>query len=173
MKKTLSKLNLSLLSKYDKFSEANPNNWDIVSYLNTFYETNAALAFSKFFFPDFVEVRGCIILGFLYNKKIFEDWFKSYKGDIAGIECMCNLYELKDYFHINDDYDDDTIYWERIFALGHTLQRAWQINLKLLFPDRKFKVDLVDDRKMDMYYITIYSIPERKKREKKEKMMDI
>ena len=74
------------------------------------------------------------------------------------------MYELKDYFHINDNSDDDTVYWERLFALGRVMQRAWQINLKLLYPDRKFKVVLVDDREMDMYYITFFSISSKTNR---------
>lgn len=53
MKKNIFKLNISLLSDYDEFLNANPDNWNIVSYLNLKYDTNAALAFSKFFFPDF------------------------------------------------------------------------------------------------------------------------
>lgn len=156
------KLNLSLLEEYNANLEVNRGNWNIISYLNLKYDTNTALAFSKLFFPNFVEKKGCVVLDFLFDKKIFKDWFNEYKGNISGIEYMCNMYELKDYFHINDNYDDDDIYWERIFALGHALQRAWQINLKLLFPDRKFKVALVDDRKMDMYYITIFSVPDKK-----------
>ena len=164
MKKNIFKLNISLLSDYDEFLNANPDNWNIVSYLNLKYDTNAALAFSKFFFPDFVEKKGCVILDFLFDKNIFKDWFNSYKGDISRVEYMCNMYELKDYFHINDNSDDDTVYWERLFALGRVMQRAWQINLKLLYPDRKFKVVLVDDREMDMYYITFFSISSKTNR---------
>ena len=151
MKKNIFKLNISLLSDYDEFLNANPDNWNIVSYLNLKYDTNAALAFSKFFFPDFVEKKGCVILDFLFDKY------------------MCNMYELKDYFHINDNSDDDTVYWERLFALGRVMQRAWQINLKLLYPDRKFKVVLVDDREMDMYYITFFSISSKTNRAIKQK----
>lgn len=169
MKKGLLKLDVSLLSDYDEFLNANPNNWNIASYMNTFYDTNAALTFSKFFFPDFIEKKGCVVLDFLFDKKTFKDWFNEYKGDISSIEYMCNMYELKDYFHINDNYDDDTVYWERIFALGRIMQRAWQINLNLLFPDRKFKVVLVDDRKMDMYYITFFSISPKTNRAIKQK----
>lgn len=34
MKKNIFKLNISLLSDYDAFLNANPDNWNIVSYLN-------------------------------------------------------------------------------------------------------------------------------------------
>ena len=38
MKKNIFKLNISLLSDYDEFLNANPDNWNIVSYLNLKYD---------------------------------------------------------------------------------------------------------------------------------------
>jgi len=99
--KTLIDINTDLLRDYKEIKVLNPETWDIGEYLNLKYDMNAALAFSKLYFPDFIEKEGCIILGHRFNEEIFEQWQDHFKGDKRAIESMCNSYEVIDYFHNN------------------------------------------------------------------------
>lgn len=138
------------LSSYREFSEINAN-WNILSYLNYNYDINAAIAFSKLFFPDFKIVKDCIVLAFLYNEANFEDWYKEFDGSVPLTEKMSNLYELKDFFHINQEAVDS----DMILMFGNALKKIWEINLKQLFPARNFIVDLFDE--YNSQFITFYS----------------
>jgi len=64
---------------------------------------------------------------------------------------MCNLYELKDLFHINSS-DEST---NKTKELGKILKMSWEQNLKILFPNRSIVVNLIDEN--DNNYITINS----------------
>ena len=154
-KKSLLYINTNILYEYKEIEILNPNNWDITSYLNLKYDINAAIAFSKLYFPDFVEKDGCIILAFRYNEKIFKDWFDKFDGDIKAIESMCNSYDVMDYFHNNRPVDLSIDYYNQIIdEFAKILKRSWEINCQLLFPDKKIIVDVYDE--YDTTRITLY-----------------
>jgi hypothetical protein len=98
MEKRIFEINPDLLKDYNDIKNLNPNNWDISSYLNLKYDINAAIAFSKLYFPDFIEKENCIILGFRYNEAIFTEWYKHYKGEISEVERTCNRYDINGLF---------------------------------------------------------------------------
>jgi hypothetical protein len=152
--KTLINVDSSVLIDYDEYKSVNKD-WNITSYLNTFYDLNTAIAFSKFYFPDFIEVSGCIILACRYNEEIFMNWFKELKGDIVLIEKMCNLYELKDFFHINTSKYSEEEYDKSLNIFGVILKKSWEINLKSLYPNKTFHVQLFEEE--NSKFITIYS----------------
>jgi len=144
--KTLINFDKNLLREYSLWEKANENNWEITSYLNQFYDINAALAFTKLYFPDFIEERGCIILGFRYDEKTFNQWYEEFKGEIAPTETYCNLYDVADYFHINvAGYESEESYLEALEAFGNALKTSWELNCKVLFPEREMEVELVGD----------------------------
>lgn len=148
MNKTLVELDLSLLDSFSAFHDANKD-WNILSYLNYKYDMNAALAFSKFFFPDFTEVRGCVVISFLYNPETFESWFSELRGEVSEVEKMANLYEIKDFFHINTPKKID------LDAFGKILKKSWEINLNALYPQKKFHVKLFEE--YDSKFITFHT----------------
>jgi hypothetical protein len=157
MKKSTNKSSIinfseNILKEYSDFEKVN-DNWNILSYLNYNFDTNAAIAFSKLYFPDFVEYEDCIILSVLFNLETFNEWFEELNGNIKEVEKMCNLYEVKDFFHINrgDEIDEETL---KIFA--NLLSTAWAISLNKLYPSKRFKIDTFEE--YDSLYITIYQI---------------
>ena len=155
--KTLVKINVSTLVDYEKWKAANLENWDISKYLNQFYDINAALALSKLYFPDFIEVNGCVVLLQRYDEQIFNQWHREFNGVISLIEEKCNLYEVADLFHINEvEYPTSEIYNEVIAGLANALKISWELNLKHLFLDRQFKVHVYDE--YGSTYITIHSL---------------
>lgn len=154
--KTLINIDTSLITDYSLWENANKNNWNIASYLNQFYDVNTALAFSKFFFPDFLEKEGCIILSFRYDENSFKEWYKEFDGNIPSIERYCNIYDVADYFHINASINEtDDLYQKVIDELASVIKKSWEINCKILFPDRKMIVEIL--REYDVTRITLYS----------------
>ena len=154
--KTLLDINKNILIDYQDFDNVNEN-WNIGSYLNTFYDINSAIAFAKLYFPDFIEEKNCVILSLRYDKGIFEQWHKESKGNVSEIEKMCNLYELKDFFHINPiEFNSEEEYQKVIDVLGEVLKKSWDINLKLLYPNNQFKVVIFEE--YESKFITFYSL---------------
>lgn len=126
----------SLLKDYPLFHEANKDNWTILSYLNMNYSIDGALAFYKFFIPDFIFKKGCLILSFRYNETIFNSWYDEMKGEVSLVERMCNLYEIKDFFHIHETEK----VLEKCTYLGEFLKYIWQIHLDKQFGQEKYEV---------------------------------
>jgi hypothetical protein len=156
IKKNWFEINTDLLNGYKEIEVINPGNWDITSYLNLKYDINAALAFSKLYFPDFIEKNGCIILGFLFDEKIFNEWYEHFQGDITAVETMCNTYDIMDYFGLNQPVGQSLdIYNQVIDEFAKALKRSWEANCQLLFPDRSMTVDVYDE--YDTTRITLFS----------------
>ncbi len=145
-KKSLLNINLSVLKEYNDFESLNKENWDITSYLNLNYDMNAALAFSKLYFPDFIEKDGCILLAFRYNEQVFKDWFVHFEGNVKLIESICNSYEVMDYFInnrlVNESLED---YNKTLDEFAKALKNSWEINCQLLFPDKRIVVDIYEE----------------------------
>lgn len=137
---TLIDIELNILNEYSVWENANKGNWTICSYLNQFYDANAALAFTKFFFPTFIEKKGCVILDFRYDEMIFNQWYDQFEGDVSLVEKFCNLYDVADYFHINQSSTEKR---QNILIedLAKVLEKIWQLNCNLLFPNKKLIVE--------------------------------
>jgi len=150
---TLIDVKLNVLNEYSEWENANKGNWTICSYLNQFYDTNAALAFTKFFFPTFIEKKGCIIIDFRYDETIFNQWYDKFNGDISLVEKFCNLYDVADYFHINQVSTEQQEL--QIEELTKVLIKAWKVNCNLLFPDREMIVERFTE--YGETYIVVYS----------------
>ncbi len=149
-------LDKTLLQEYGAFEKVNLDNWNILSYLNMKYDLNSALAFSKLYFPDFVEINGCLILEFRFNPLVFEQWFTKYEGDVLKTEFMCNYYDLADFFHINSGDESNFELGRKDWELAKILQASWKITCKAVFPDKDIKVEIVEREGTPS--ITLYQI---------------
>lgn len=155
--KSLLNINKNILKEYKDIEVLNQDNWDISSYLNLKYDMNTALAFSKLYFPDFVEKNGCIILHFRYDEETFNQWYEHFGGEIPDIERMCNQYEIMDYFHNNRPNNESLDYYNQLIdEFSKALKRSWEINCQLLFPDKKIVVEVYDE--YDTTHITLFQV---------------
>jgi hypothetical protein len=155
--RSLLDIDTSLLKEYKQLENLNPGSWDIGEYLNLKYDINGAIAFSKLYFPDFIEYDGCVILGFRFNKLIFKQWYDKFNGNKSEVERMCNFYEIKDYFHLNQvSYSNEEEYNKALTAFAAILKSSWEINLRILYPSQSFQVDVFEE--YDTIRITLYSI---------------
>ena len=85
------------------------------------------------------------------------DWHKHFNGNTSEIERICNRYEVMDYFHLNRPIDESPeLYNMLIDEFAKVLKKSWEINCKLLFPNKKFVVDVFDE--YDSTRITLYTV---------------
>lgn len=145
-KLSLLNIDLNTLIEYKELETLNKKNWEISEYLNLKFDLNTALAFSKLYFPDFIEIEGCAILGFRFDEEVFYKWKEKYLNDNSEIERACNSYEVRDYFQNNngifltvEDYD------KSIIEFAKALKISWEINLKNLFPLKKYVVEVFEE----------------------------
>ncbi|URZ06592.1 hypothetical protein [Clostridium felsineum] len=58
-----------------------------------------------------------------------------------------NLYEVRDFFNMNTNYDDENIE-EQIEALGKTLKNFWSMSFEKQLPDKKIAIKLFEEDKI-------------------------
>ncbi|MBO8172807.1 MAG: hypothetical protein H0Z33_13085 [Bacillaceae bacterium] len=141
-----------LIKDYYEWKNANPGNFNWWSYINLKSDLQTALGFARFFYPDIVEIDGCIILKHRFSKKLYKEWKKECDSEKTCIEKMMNLYQLKDFFHLNTQ--DDGNLEDQVKALGDVLKLFWSMSLKDRFPDRVFNIKVFDDN--GNLFITIF-----------------
>lgn len=133
----------NLIKEYSRNKELNKilnqGSFNWWSYINMKSDLQTALAFVKFFCPEMIEIDNCLVLKDRYVPELFNDWQSEY-NDKKTTETMTNLYEIKDFFHINRNEDEDEE--KQYEVLGKALQYFWSRSFKEQFPDRIIKVNL-------------------------------
>lgn len=142
-----------ILQEYITWQKANPNNFTWWSYINIKADIKTALGFAKFFYPEVIEIENCIFIKDCFTFDKYNQWKEVCKNDKLALEKAMNSYEIKDFFHINTDYDDEYID-EQIQALGNVLKQFWTFSFKERFHDRDVVVDVIDYE--DSLYITVF-----------------
>lgn len=116
-------------------------------------DLETALGFAKFFYPEVIEIDGCFLLKDKYNEEIYKQWKQECKHDLVSIEKMMNLYEIKDFFHINTKFDENEN--EQLSALGEVLKLFWHMSFKQRFPEKNIKIDVFEEYGGELF-ITVY-----------------
>jgi hypothetical protein len=133
------RLDTSLLPVYQKYKKENEAwipDFDMWSYLNLRGDFDLAAAFTKLFWPDFVEVDGCVLLQRSYSPATFAQWMEKLGGDRREVESVMNHVHISDLF-LNPSRDVE--YSEALFEfLAHALMRGWKSALRDAFPDKHF-----------------------------------
>ncbi|BFH17522.1 hypothetical protein WJ0W_002069 [Paenibacillus melissococcoides] len=141
-----------VISEFKEFKNANSNNFSWWNYVNMKSDLQTALAFAKFYYPDIVEVQGYFLLKDKYQKDLLQKWIVECDGDKITVEKMMNLYELKDFFHINVNKDENEP--EQVVILGKILKLFWTMSFKHRFPDKNITVEIYEE--WDSLFITVY-----------------
>ncbi|WP_457920351.1 hypothetical protein [Lysinibacillus odysseyi] len=139
--------------EFMEFKDVNEGKFTWWSYVNMKSDIKTALGFAKFFYPDVLEVEGCFLLKDKFSEKHFEMWKKEYQGNNVNIEKMMNLYQVRDFFHINVEEDENLE--EQIQALGEVLKIFWSLSFKNRFPKRKIIVRVFEEEDGELF-ITVY-----------------
>ncbi len=94
-----------------------------------------AIAFSRLFWPRFVEHDGCILFeGFSVGS--FDGFLAQAKGNRASVESVMNHHHLLDLFY----HASDTATADQLSFLGSVLCDAWKTKLMSDFPNKHFEV---------------------------------
>lgn len=139
--------------EFMEFKDVNEGKFTWWSYVNMKSDIKTALGFAKFFYPDVLEVEGCFLLKDKFSEKHFEMWKKECKGNKFNIEKMMNLYQVRDFFHIN--VEEDGNFEEQIQALGEVLKIFWSLSFKNRFLKRKIIVRVFEEEDGELF-ITVY-----------------
>ncbi|MBE1555933.1 hypothetical protein [Sporosarcina limicola] len=140
------------IKEYIEYKRANPNNFSWRSYVNIKADIQTALAFAKFYYPEIIEVENYFLLKDNYSEKLLKKWDDECQGDKCSVEKMMNLYELKDYFHINVNEDENNS--AQIQVLGDILKLFWSMSFKQRFPSRNISVEVYEE--WDSLFITVF-----------------
>jgi hypothetical protein len=99
-------------------------------------DLDLAAAFTKLFWPDFIEVDGCILLKIAYSPESFQSWVEQYHGDTRRVEAMMNHIHISDLF-LNPPRDVD--FPDQLFEyLANALVFGWKQALQAAYPDKQF-----------------------------------
>lgn len=132
-------LNAELLPTFMESKRENESwipDFDIWDYLSLSANADLAAAFFKLFWPDFVEIDGCIILGHNYSVEGFARWLKHYHGDKAKVEAMVNHVHILDLFPSSPKEDEHKEELHEFLARAFTL--SWKAALRAAFPGKRF-----------------------------------
>jgi hypothetical protein len=141
-----------IVQEYGLWLKANPDNFTWWSYINMKADIKTALGLAKFFYPEIVEIDECIFIKDSFTYENYNQWKKVCNNNKIDLEKSMNSYEIKDFFHINTDYEDKYIN-EQIQALGNVLKKFWTLSFKERFPHRNIVVEIIEDESL---YITVY-----------------
>jgi len=132
-------LDPSLLPIFQRYKQENEHwipDFDLWSYLNLRADIDLAAAFSKLFWPDFVEIDGCVLLALHYERDNFEHWKEHFDGNRSATEAMINHVHIHDLF-VNSasrvEYPAELKQY-----LGKVLLICWRHALEDAFPSRHF-----------------------------------
>ena len=62
----------NLISEFIKWRNANPKNFSWWNYVNLKSDLQTALGFAKLYYPEIVEVDGCILLKDKFSEELYE-----------------------------------------------------------------------------------------------------
>jgi hypothetical protein len=120
-----------------KANWGNPN-LSIWDYINNQGNPELAVAFSKLFWPDFVEVRGCVLLAEHFKPTDFENWRRHFKEDRRQIEAAINEVHIYDLF---TNSPPEEVAFQVYEYLAQVLQKSWNCALRDAYPSRAFEFD--------------------------------
>ncbi len=133
-------LNTDEMSDFQQWKKVNGDDFSIWDYLSGVASIEMALAFTKLFWPDFVEHDGGIFLAEAFNQEIYEQWKAELGDDIAAIERVMN------HQHINDLLSGaENVGIDNLFALGQVIKQMWENRLKSCYPAQDFQVSCNQD----------------------------
>lgn len=133
-------LQVDQLKDYQQWKKVNDENFSLWDYLFGVANVEIALAFTKLFWPDFVEHEGGLFLSEAFNPEIYERWKETLGDNPRAIEQAMN------HIHIDDILPgSEHIAPENLFYLGKKLAEMWSSRLEKLYPGKEFKVSCQRD----------------------------
>jgi hypothetical protein len=105
-------------------------------FLDTKADFELAAAFSKLFWPDFIEVDGCVLLAEHYDRTSFQAWVEELNGEPQTLEAVINETHVYDLFNNSVGRTPAPAIFE---WLGQVLLKTWACCLRECFPSKRFE----------------------------------
>jgi hypothetical protein len=124
------------------YAEEEPTNFNALDYVYAFGSPLQALMYSKLFWPEFIEIEDMVFL----KDRIEDDRsavlkvLEQYEGNRPKTEQDFNLLEIPSNIFgkkMGETTEEEDRY------LAEILVEMWQCRLRMLFPNRSFKVELL------------------------------
>lgn len=137
-------LDKSLLPFYQEWKtnqDPEPRAEGVLDYLYFESDHEMAAAFSKLFWPDFVEVEGCVFLAERFPKLSMsaEEFSRKMQENPRSIEFTVNYLNIP-YIFFNDGRNNLEFFSPELFVyMAQVLLVCWKHALQEAFPDRKFE----------------------------------
>jgi hypothetical protein len=109
---------------------------DVDSWLGCKGDFQLAIAFSRLFWPEFVEHEGCVLFAG-FSPAAYRDFLAACKGDRAAVESVMNHQHILDLFY----HAAQTATAAQIVYLGKVLKDILTVKLRADFPRRTFTVE--------------------------------
>ncbi|WP_406131654.1 hypothetical protein [Streptomyces sp. NBC_00989] len=112
---------------------------DYLDYVKGHGDLGMMVAFSRIFWPRFIEVEGCVLWDRAYEESNFKAWRESLSGDIRKIEATLNrlrVWQIVD----SDDVEED---WRAQDFFAACVAKTWGAALSAEFPHRNFDVRVI------------------------------
>ncbi|GAA2445434.1 hypothetical protein [Agromyces soli] len=113
---------------------------DEVSYLATHLEVTSAALFAKLMTPEFVAVRGCVLVKDRFSPERFEEWMTTAHGSTVVVERALNRLYLWDVFETASEAEE-----RALVRLAERMAVSWKLHAMNQFPDREFEAEVTDD----------------------------
>jgi len=108
----------------------------IWNYLGMRADIDLAAAFTRLFWPDLIEVDGCVILRENYSPDNFAEWMEHFEGDRGEVESMLNHVHMYDLFL---NAPQNVKYPEQLYEyMAKVLLFGWKQVLQATFPGKRF-----------------------------------
>lgn len=128
---------LPQLSEWVTGDEA--DGYHIQGFMSAHVTVAEAAALADLYWPNFVEYRDCVFLGFKFDRKSVDEWYVRLQGDVRAIESVVNHVHLWDYFVITLQSE-----YEALPALAESIATMWRAAARTAFPDRELEVAMSD-----------------------------
>jgi hypothetical protein len=126
---------------------------DLDAWLDCMGNFQLAIAFSRLFWPEFVEHDGCVLFAG-FSLDTYHGFLTACNGDRAGVEAVMNHRHVLDLFH----HAAPTATAAQLIYLGKVFNEILKVKLAHDFPNRVFEVSFEDGPFDDLieYQVTFW-----------------
>ncbi|MCM3657294.1 hypothetical protein M3147_08525 [Agromyces mediolanus] len=90
--------------------------------------------------PEFVAVRGCVLVKDRFSPERFEEWMTTAHGSTVVVERALNRLHLWEVFEADSEAEE-----RALVSLAERMAVSWKLHARNQFPDREFEAEVTDD----------------------------
>lgn len=131
--------------------------WDytLQNYIESRGSFELAVAFARFFWPEFVERDGCILFANGFDEATYIEWRTKSSGNVEAIERMMNHVHLEDLVP-----SDTTDFGPTVLPyLAREVADMWKHRAKSVYPARDFVVEVNVDHDHGRFQVCLFQVP--------------